>query len=87
VSALAKGALATVRVVAKRPLLWPTAWRECRALTPTRWWRRWPPAPAPAGEYLAFRMQTMYGLSDRAPGPEELVAYLEWCRWMRCRAR
>lgn len=86
-SASVKAAWPMAKMVAKRPRLWPTAWREWRALTPTKWWRHWPPAPGPTREYLAFRMQTMYGSPDSAPRPEELVTYLEWCRWMRSRAR
>ena len=39
------------------------------------------------GDYMAFRMQTMYGSADATVDPEELVRYLEWCRWMRARAR
>jgi hypothetical protein len=29
----------------------------------------------------------MYGSPDAKPSPEELVGYLEWCRWMRLEAR
>jgi hypothetical protein len=73
--------------IAKRPSLWLTAMREGRALQPLDWWRQWPPGLGPSGDYLAFRMQTMYGSTDATIGPEELVRYLEWCRWMRARAR
>jgi hypothetical protein len=85
---LAKGLLAKgLLAVAKRPLLWPTALYEWRALTPMKWWRHWPPVLGPSREYLAFRMQAMYGSPQATFGPEELVRYLEWCRWMRVRAR
>jgi hypothetical protein len=81
---LAKGALAEM---VKRPALWPTAFSEWRAMTPTKWWRRWPPAPVPSRDYLRFRLQTMYGSPAARLEPEDLVTYLEWCRWMRSRAR
>jgi hypothetical protein len=81
--ATAEGLLA----VAKRPTLWLTALRQGRALLPLDWWRQWPTGWGPSGDYVAFRMQTMYGSTDATIGPEELVRYLEWCRWMRARAR
>ena len=73
--------------IAKRPDLWFTAFDEWRALAPMNWWRRWPPVPGPSPEYLAFRLQTMYGSNGATVEPDELVRYLEWCRWMRARAR
>ncbi len=82
-SVAAKGLLA----VAKRPTLWFTALNEGRALLPPDWWRQWPPGLGPSGDYMAFRMQTMYGSADATVDPEELLRYLEWCRWMRARAR
>jgi hypothetical protein len=33
--------------------------------------------------YLAFRMETQYGRADAPADPEDVVAYLEWCRQMR----
>jgi hypothetical protein len=81
---LGKGLLSEI---AKRPPLWPTAVRQWRALTPTKWWCHWPPAPRPTPNYLKFRLETMYGSTNSALSVEELVGYLEWCRWMRTRAR
>jgi hypothetical protein len=72
----------------RRPALWWTVVRQWRALTPERWWAHWPPVPGPGPDYLRFRLVTMYGSSDaRRLTPEELVGYLEWCRWMRAQAR
>lgn len=68
--------------VLRRPALWPAALR----MVPPRWWRRWPPLPIPSGDYVRFRMETMYG-SDGRLDPEELVRYLEWCRRMARPAR
>ena len=82
--ALASGALAEV---ATTPRLWPTALVEWRALTPAAWWRRWPPVPGPARPYMSFRLETMYGSAHAKLSPSDLVGYLEWCRWMRSRAR
>jgi hypothetical protein len=36
---------------------------------------------------MSFRLQTMYGPGATGVNAAELVAYLEWCRWMRLRAR
>jgi hypothetical protein len=73
--------------VARRPSLYGTAVRQWRALTPEGWWRTSPLALGPSPEYLRFRLVTMYGSPDARPSPQELVGYLEWCRWMRLEAR
>lgn len=65
-----------------RPSLWPAAIR----MVPPRWWRHWPPLPVPPGEYLRFRLETMYGSGGRLDA-EELIRYLEWCRRMDRPAR
>jgi len=73
--------------VLSRPRLWPAA----ATLVPPGWWRTWPPLPFPAGEYLRFRLETMYG--DPDPGERgrfraaDLIEYLEWCRRMGVLAR
>jgi hypothetical protein len=72
--------------VMKRPDLWVTALRQARLLAPRGWWRRAPFLPLPDGDYLHFRMVTMYGGdgrdSDGAVEPRDVVAWLEWCkRW------
>ena len=77
---LAPGALAAV---ARRPALWGTAFAQARALVPRKWWARWPPLPLPAEAYMAFRSEAMFGTANGRLNGEQLVAYLEWCRWMR----
>jgi hypothetical protein len=72
-----------IAAVARRPWLWPALIR----LVPTRWWRRWPPLPLPPADYLRFRTQTMYGDQGGPLEPEDLIAYLQWCRRMGARAR
>jgi hypothetical protein len=62
----------------RRPDLWPVVFR----LVPPGWWRRWPPRPWPAPDYLRFRAETMYGPAGGPLQPADLVAYLEWCRRM-----
>ena len=42
----------------------PRLWRSALALVPRRWWRRWPPLPVPTRDYMAFRMETMFGDAD-----------------------
>jgi hypothetical protein len=72
-----------VLAVALRPGLWPVVAR----LTPTGWWRRWPPRPWPPPEYIRFRIETMYGNGDSGRLSDDLVAYLQWCRRTGRRAR
>ena len=72
--------------VMKRPDLWVSALRQARLLAPRGWWRSAPFLPLPDGDYLHFRMVTMYGGDDRdsdgAVEPRDVVAWLEWCK--RC---
>jgi hypothetical protein len=70
----------SLAAVAARPWLWPAAGRQAWRLAPDRWWRRPPFVPAPDAEYLRFRMVTQYGDAGRQPAPDDLVAYLRWCR-------
>ncbi|MBV8161808.1 MAG: hypothetical protein JO265_12860 [Acidimicrobiia bacterium] len=66
--------------VAARPSLWVTAARQVLRLSAPGWFRRWPPVPAPDPGYVRFRLQTQYGDPEREPDPEDVVAYLRWCR-------
>lgn len=62
-----------------RPGLWPTALALALRLARPGWWRRRPFLPLPDPDYLRFRLQTGYG-SEGEPDPEDVVAYLRWCR-------
>ena len=73
---------ALVALVA-RPGLWATALSQLGRMAARGWWRRWPPLPVPDPRYLAFRLQTQYGDASQPPHPDDLVAYLEWCRRSR----
>lgn len=66
--------------VAVRPPLWAVAVRQVFRLARPGWWRRWPPLPLPDAGYLRFRSQTAYGDPDAQPTPEDVVAYLQWCK-------
>ena len=68
-----------VRAVARRPALWPAAVAAVLRLAAPGWWRRWPPVPAPPAAYWRFRSETANG-GEEALSPEEVVAYLQWCR-------
>lgn len=69
-----------VGAVMVRPRLWGTALRQAGRMAPRGWWRRPPFLPRPDRRYLAFRLETHAGGAGRPPAPDELVAYLEWCR-------
>jgi hypothetical protein len=71
----------------RHPSLWPTAVVQLLVLARPGWWKRWPPLPEPDPEYLRFRLQTAYGDPTREPEPDDVVAYLKWCRRMRAVAR
>ena len=71
-----------VVAVVRRPTLWPTAASQAVRLARPGWWRRPPFLPLPDADYVRFRMQTAYG-SAGSPAPEDLVAYLNWCREFR----
>jgi hypothetical protein len=76
-----------VVALARKPRLWPTAWAEYRALVDPKWRSKWPWLPLPARRYMSFRAEAMYGPERAVLSASELVAYLEWCRWMRALAR
>jgi hypothetical protein len=66
-----------------RPDLWKPALGQVRAMAPTRWWARVPPVPAPAREWLGFRMETAYGDRDARPDARDVLTFLEWCKETR----
>lgn len=74
------GWVRVVVAVARRPRLWPTAATQVRRLARPRWWRRWPPLPVPDRAWMRFRLLTAYGDPDHRPEPEDVVAWLQWCR-------
>lgn len=67
-----------------RPSLWVTAVAATLRLAQPGWWRRFPPVPLPAPEYLHFRLETQYGGSGlEAAEPGDVIAYLDWYRQNR----
>lgn len=74
---------AAAAAVLPRPWLWSTAVGQVFRLAAPGWWRRRPFLPLPDPDYLAFRLQTMYGDPAHRPEPGDVVAYLEWCRSYR----
>jgi hypothetical protein len=72
---------AVARALGRRPDLWPAAARQAVRLVPRRWWRRPPFLPLPDRGWLRFRLEAQYGGDGTGPvRPEDLVAFLEWCR-------
>ena len=56
--------------VLRRPRLWTTALRQGPILTTPAW--------------RAFRLETQYGNAAHVAAPDDVVAWLEWCRsWRR----
>jgi len=66
--------------VAGRPGLWLVAARQMLVLARPGWWRRPPFLPLPDRDYLRFRLVTAYGGDGQPPTPDDLVAYLQWCK-------
>ncbi|MBW8827458.1 MAG: hypothetical protein JF603_14070 [Acidobacteria bacterium] len=66
--------------VIRRPDLWVVAARQTRVLARPGWWRRPPFLPLPDRAYLRFRLVTAYGGEGQPPTPDDLVAYLQWCK-------
>ena len=71
---------AAIVAVAKRPDLWVTGVQQLFLLAPRGWYRQWPPLPLPDSDYLAFRFETAYGKGSTDPEPQDVIAYLSWCR-------
>jgi hypothetical protein len=72
--------LPVAAAVVQRPTLWGSGLRAALRLAPRGWWRAWPPIPVPPSAYLRFRVQTNDGSPDARPRPDEVVAFLRWCR-------
>lgn len=68
------------RAVVGRPSLWWTALVQFRRLVPDGWWRRRPFLPVPEPAMLAFRATTQYGDPAHPLEPDDLVAWLSWCK-------
>jgi hypothetical protein len=69
-----------VLAVAARPSLWGIAVVQVVRLARRGWWRRPPFLPVPDREYLRFRLETQYGDPGHRIEPDDIVAYLRWCR-------
>ena len=72
--------IVALAAVLRHPGLWPTALIELRRLVPDGWWRQRPFLPVPDRSLLRFRLVTQYGDADHSPEPDDLVAWLRWCR-------
>ena len=70
-------------LIAIRPSLWATAWRQYRSALPRRWWKRRPFVPIPPADYVRFRLQTQYGDADHHIATVDVINYLLWCKLQR----
>jgi hypothetical protein len=59
-----------------RPGLWATVARQAGAL-------RARGALAPSPEWLRFRVVTQYGDAGHRADPDDVIAWLEWCKAVR----
>ncbi len=75
--------LPAVLAVLVRPRLWLIALYELRVLAVSGWWKSWPPLPKPGRSWIEFRAETQYGHKQADPSPEDILAWLEWCRKTR----
>jgi len=69
-----------VLAVAARPSLWGIAIVQIVRLARRGWWRRPPFLPFPDRDYVRFRLETQYGDPEHRVEPDDIVAYLRWCR-------
>lgn len=69
--------------VARCPTLWVTCVIQVFRLAQRGWWRRAPFLPLMDPGYLRFRLETAYGSGGGHIDPEDLVAYLRWCKSLR----
>jgi hypothetical protein len=72
--------LRAVVAVVRRPRLWGTAARQVWRLARPGWWRQSPFLPLPDRAYLRFRLETQYGDPEHRAEPDDVLAYLDWCR-------
>ncbi|MEZ5244421.1 MAG: hypothetical protein R2707_04925 [Acidimicrobiales bacterium] len=66
--------------VVREPGLWVTALVQFRRMIPDGWWRRRPFLPVPDPAMLAFRATTQYGDPAHPLEPDDLIAWLSWCK-------
>jgi hypothetical protein len=73
-AALVKAVAGAAGGVLRKPVLWPTVARQG--------WRIARGGPSARG-YVRFRMITQYGgTGTTTPEPDDVIAYLTWCRAM-----
>jgi hypothetical protein len=63
-----------------RPALWTTAIAAVLRMSQPQWWKRFPPVPSIPADYAAFRSVTASGGDGSVINPDDLMAWLKWCR-------
>jgi hypothetical protein len=84
---LGPDARVVLSAVVPRPALWWAALGALVRLSRGGWWHRPPFLPLPGEAYWRFRLVTAFGGTgvEAALRPDDVVAYLRWCRRARPR--
>ena len=67
-------------LLAVRPGLWTTAFRQLFSLAESGWWKRLPFLPIPSPELLEFRSKTQYGSLQTEIEAADVLAWLIWSK-------
>ena len=67
-------------LLASRPGLWVTAFRQSFRLAKSGWWKEPPFFPIPANEFIEFRSKTQYGTLEMEIEASDALAWLIWTK-------
>ena len=67
-------------LLAIRPGLWTTAFRQLFCLAESGWWKRLPFLPIPSLELLEFRSKTQYGSLETEIEAADVLTWLIWSK-------
>tara|TARA_B100000902_G_scaffold211939_1_gene201533 strand:+ start:207 stop:464 length:258 start_codon:yes stop_codon:yes gene_type:complete len=67
-------------LLAIRPGLWTTAFRQVVNLAESGWWKRLPFLPIPSLELIEFRSKTQYGSLETEIEAADVLTWLIWSK-------